>query len=73
MTPKYISFSISLIESPLIKKVISRYVEELEQMLVENAKTINRHEELSALQQSEIEYFKDEVEHLTQIEEIYDL
>ena len=68
MTPKYVSFALSLIESPLIKKVVSGYVEELEQMLVENAKTINQHEELLALQQSEIEYFKDEVDNLAQRE-----
>ena len=68
MTPKYVSFSISLIESPLIKKVVSAYVEGLEQMLVEDVKTINRHEELLSLQQSEIEYFKDEVDNLAQRE-----
>ena len=41
-------------------------------MLAENAKTINQHEELLALQQPEIEYFKDEVEHLTRLEQASD-
>jgi chromosome segregation ATPase len=48
---------------------VSRYIKGLEDMLAENAKTINQHEELLALQQSEIEYFKDEVEHLTRLDE----
>ena len=64
MTPKYVSFALSLIESPLIKKVVSKYVRGLEEMLAENAKTINQHEELLDFQQSEIEYFKDEIESL---------
>ena len=72
MTPKYVSFALSLIESPLIKKVVSKYVEGLEQILAENTKTINQHEELLSLQQSEIEYFKDEVEHLAQREQASD-
>ena len=64
MTPKYVSFSISLIESPLIKKVLSGYVEGLEQMLAENTKTINQHEELLDIKDEEIEYLRRDVESL---------
>ena len=51
---------------------VSVYIKGLEDMLAENAKTINQHEELLALQQSEIEHFKDEVEHLTRREQASD-
>ena len=64
MTPKYVSFAISLIESPLIKKVLSKYVEGLEEMLAENAKTINQHEELLDIKDEEIEYLRRDVESL---------
>ena len=64
MTPKYISFSISLIESPLIKKVLSGYVKGLEQMLAENAKTINQHEEMLDFQQEEIQMLRHDIDSL---------
>ena len=64
MTPKYVSFSISLIESPLIKKVLSGYVKGLEQMLAENAKTINQHEELLDFQQEEIQMLRHDIDSL---------
>ena len=64
MTPKYVSFAISLIESPLIKKVVSGYVEGLEQMLAENAKTINQHEELLDFQQEEIKMLRHDIDSL---------
>ena len=64
MTPKYVSFALSLIESPLIKKVVSVYVEGLEEVLAENAKTINQHEELLDIKDEEIEYLRRDVESL---------
>ena len=69
MTPKEVKFALGQIECTITHKIVSKYVKGLEQMLSENAKTINQHEELLALQQSEIEYFKDEVEHLTRLDE----
>ena len=64
MTPKYISFSISLIESPLIKKILSKYIKGLEEMLAENAKTINQHEELLDFQQEEIQMLRHDIDSL---------
>lgn len=69
MTPKDVKFALGQIECTITHKIVSRYIKGLEEMLAENAKTINQHEELLALQQSEIEYFKDEVEHLTRLEQ----
>ena len=64
MTPKYVSFALSLIESPLIKKVVSKYVEGLEQILAENAKTINQHEEMLDFQQEEIQMLRHDIDSL---------
>ena len=64
MTPKYVSFAISLIESPLIKKILSKYIKGLEEMLAENAKTINQHEELLDIKDEEIDYLRRDVESL---------
>ena len=72
MTPKEVKFALGQIECTTTHKIVSRYIKGLEGMLAENAKTINQHEELLALQQSEIEYFKDEVEHLTRREQASD-
>ena len=68
MTPKEVKFALGQIECATTHKILSRYIKGLEQMLAENAKTINQHEELLDLQQSEIEYFKDEVDNLAQRE-----
>lgn len=72
MTPKNVKVALSQIECATTHKIVSRYIKGLEEILAENAKTINQHEELLALQQSEIEYFKDEVEHLTWREQTSD-
>lgn len=65
-------FALTQVECDITHKILKNYIKGLEQMLAENAKTINQHEELLALQQSEIEYFKDEVEHLTRLEQASD-
>lgn len=72
MTPKEVKFVLGQIDCTTTYKIVSRYIEGLEEILAENAKTINQHEELLDLQQSEIEYFKDEVEHLTRLEQASD-
>lgn len=72
MRPKNVKVALSQIECYTTHKIVSVYIQGLEQMLAENAKTINQHEELLALQQTEIEYFKDEVDNLAQREQSSD-
>ena len=72
MTPKNVKFALGQIECNITHKIVSRYIRGLEQMLAENAKTINQHEELLALQQSDIEYLKDEVDNLARREQVSD-
>lgn len=64
MTPKEVKFALGLIECTVTHRVISRYVKGLEQMLAENAKTINQHEELLDIKEVEIECLRKDVDSL---------
>lgn len=64
MTPKEVKFALGQIECTITHKIVSKYVEGLEQMLSENAKTINQHEELLDFQQEEIQMLRHEIDSL---------
>jgi len=64
MTPKDVKFALGQIECYITHKIVNRYIKGLEQMLAENAKTINQHEELLGFQQEEIQMLRHEVDSL---------
>lgn len=64
MTPKDVKFALGQIECVTTHKIVSRYIKGLEQMLAENAKTINQHEELLDIKEVEIECLRKDVESL---------
>jgi len=64
MTPKDVKFALGQIDCATTHKIVSRYIKGLEQMLAENAKTINQYEELLDIKDEEIEYLRKDVESL---------
>ena len=64
MIPKEVKLALGLIECTVTHRVISRYIKGLDQMLAENAKTINQHEELLDIKDEEIESLREDVESL---------
>lgn len=64
MTPKDVKFALGQIECTITHKIVSRYIKGLEEILAENAKTINQHEELLDIKDEEIEYLRKDVESL---------
>ena len=64
MTPKDVKFALGQIECTITHKILSKYIKGLDQMLAENAKTINQHEELLDIKDVEIEYLRKDVESL---------
>ena len=64
MTPKEVKFALGQIECTITHKIVSRYIRGLEQMLAENAKTINQHEELLDIKDVEIESLREDVKSL---------
>ena len=64
MTPKEVKFALGQIECTTTHKIVSGYVKGLEEVLAENAKTINQHEELLDFQQEEIQMLRHEIDSL---------
>ena len=59
MTSKEAMFALTQAECDITHKILKNYIKGLEQMLAENAKTINQHEELLDIKDEEIESLRD--------------
>ena len=57
-------FALTQVECDITRKILMSYIKGLEQMLAENAKTINQHEELLGFQQEEIQMLRHEIDSL---------
>ena len=64
MTSKEAMFALTQAECDITHKILKNYIKGLEQMLAENAKTINQHEEMLDFQQEEIQMLRHDIDSL---------
>lgn len=64
MSTKEAMFALTQVECGITHKILKNYIKGLEQILAENAKTINQHEELLGIKDVEIESLREDVKSL---------